>query len=259
LNSITFINHATVLIRIGSANFLTDPVYTNTVSYILPHLKPAGVPFHHLPPIDGVLISHNHYDHLNLKTLRRLSEKKPPMIVVTRGNVKYARRAGFTNIVELNWWERCKYNGIVITCVPAKHTSGRGAFDMNKTVYGGYVLESTQHTVYFAGDTAYDGFFKILAEKFSIDAALLPIGAYRPRSWFKHIHMCPEEAVKAFLDLKARYLIPIHWGTFKISDEPMDEPPRLILEESQRMNISDRLFLLDNGRVFFFPDPHPGN
>lgn len=251
-NKITFINHATVLIQLHGMSFLTDPVYTKTVSYILPRFKPPGVPFEQLPSIDCILISHNHYDHLNFKTLRRLREKRQSTIILPKRNGKYARRLGFEHIVELDWWETYELHGVKITCVPAKHTSGRGVFDMNRALFAGYVLEADGKCVYFAGDSAYDQFFRYFSSRFSIDVALLPIGAYRPRSWFKHIHMSPEEAVKAFLDMNAKYLIPIHWGTFKISDEPMSEPPMLLRKEVERLKISKSVYILNNGECFSF-------
>ena len=121
---------------------------------------------------------------------------------------------------------------------------------MNRTVYCGYVIERNEGTVYFAGDTAYAEFFRELSEKFSIDVALLPIGAYRPRSWFKHIHMSPGDAVQAFIDLKAKHFLPIHWGTFKISDEPMSEPPALLQQEAGKAGVSEQIHLLRNGERF---------
>lgn len=251
-NSITLINHATVLIRLGSVNLLTDPVYSRTVSFILPRLQKPGIPFEVLPLIHTVLVSHNHYDHLNLKTLRRIRKTFSPAAVFPGGVAKYGKKTGFTTIAELGWGESVTRDGIRITCVPAKHFSGRTLWDRNRSLYCGYVIESGDRAVYFAGDSGYAPLFRSLGEQFRIDVALLPIGAYRPRQWFREIHMDPAEAVQAFIDLRAKHLVPIHWGTFKISDEPMSEPPRLLLQEAQANGILNKVHIVRNGETFSF-------
>lgn len=251
-DSVTFINHATVLIRLNGCALLTDPVYSFSVSYFLPRLKKPGIPFDRLPPIDDVLISHNHYDHLNLRTLRRIRKAFNPTIIVPRGVARYARRTGFQKIVELDWWQQFESGKVKVTSVPARHFSGRMLWDRNRSGYCGYVITSGAKSVYFAGDTAYDTLFGQVASKFSIDVALLPIGAYKPYEWFKKIHLNPQSAIQAFSDLHAKHLVPIHWGTFKISDEPMAEPPGLLQEEAERRGISDRVHILGNGESFEF-------
>lgn len=249
-NKITFINHATVLVQLDGINILTDPVYSRTVSFFLFRFKPPGLPFEQLPPPHHILISHNHYDHLNLKTLRRLRRAHTPSIIFPRGIAKYGRRTGFSAISELDWWDTFETERLKITCVPAKHFSGRMLWDYNRSLACGYVIQTPRATVYYAGDTAYSDFFKEIAERFSIDVALLPIGAYKPYKWFKDIHMSPERALQAFLDLKAKHLIPIHWGTFKISDEPMAEPPVLLRKEAERLGVEHQVHILDNGEAF---------
>ncbi len=246
-NRITFINHATVLIQLGDINIITDPIYSKTVSFILPRLKPVGIPFDELPHIHFVLISHNHYDHLNLRTLRRICRKFDPIIIVPKGVASYGRRTGFKEVNEMNWGEEKIFGGLKISCVRAKHFSGRKLWDRNKSVFCGYVIEANGKTVYFAGDSGYSDFFKKVGEQFSIDVALLPIGAYRPRQWFKAIHMNPEEAVQTFLDVKAKHFVPIHWGTFKISDEPMSEPPILLKQAAEHYGVMERVHILENG------------
>ena len=252
LNRVTFINHATVLLEMDGMKILTDPVYSRSISYFLPRLKRPGIPFDELPQIDVILISHNHYDHMNLRTLRKLKQRHQSRIVVPRGNAEYAFRCGFDRVDELHWWEALRFDEGTITCVPAKHFSGRKPWDRNTSAYGGYVVESNRKTVYFAGDTAYDSFFTRLGATFSIDVALLPIGAYKPYNWFSNIHLNPGTAVQAFLDCKAKNLVPIHWGTFKISDEPMSEPPVLLRQEAEKAGISDRVHILENGETFNF-------
>lgn len=250
-NSITFINHSTVLIRLNGVTILTDPVFTRTVAMIVPRLKLPGIPLSELPPIDIILLSHNHYDHLNMKSLRRLRRRGQSIVVVPRGVVKWPRRAGLENIIELNWWDKLplERHGFTITCVPARHFSGRGLFDHNKTLFCGYVIESDGTTVYFAGDTSYFSVFGEIARKFSIDVALLPIGAYRP-DFFRRMHMSPEDALSAFVDLNARAMVPIHWGTFRISEEPIHEPPLRLTTAADRMGIVDKIHILRNGKSF---------
>jgi L-ascorbate metabolism protein UlaG (beta-lactamase superfamily) len=251
-NKITFINHASALIQLNGVNILTDPVYSRTVSFFLVRLKPPGIPIQQLPPLHHILISHNHYDHLNLRTLRRLRRRHEASILFPRGVARYGKRAGFQHVAELSWWETFVTDGLKITCVPAKHFSGRMLWDHNRSLACGYVIESHGITVYYAGDTAYGEFLKEIAARFSIDVALLPIGAYKPYEWFKNIHMHPKQAVQALLDLRAKHLVPIHWGTFKISDEPRAEPPILLRQEAERLGLGHQVHILDNGESFEF-------
>jgi len=249
-NRITFINHATVLIQFGQKAILTDPVYSLSVSYFLPRLKRRNRYEIDLPAIDLVTISHNHYDHLNFRTLRRLRRQHQPAIVVSRGDARYARRLGFDRIHELQWWEEAELDGMKITSVPAAHFTGRTPWSRNRSAAGGFVFQADGKAVYFAGDTASGDFLEDLASRFSLNVALLPIGAYKPHDWFKDIHLNPLTAIDAFQRCNAQYLIPIHWGTFKISDEPMAEPPKLLLEEARRAGIEARVRILDNGEGF---------
>jgi len=251
-NRITFINHATVLIQFGGKAILTDPVYSFSISYFLPRLKRPGIGFDDLPHIDLVAISHNHYDHLNFRTLRRLRRRDQPTIVVSSGDAPYAERLGFGQIHELKWWEEMEFDGIKVTSVPAAHFTGRTPWSRNRSAAGGYVFESNGKSVYFAGDTASGDFLDELASRFSLTAAMLPIGAYKPHDWFKNIHLNPKTAIEAFRRCNAQYLIPIHWGTFKISDEPMAEPPKLLQEEARKAGIEERVKILDNGEGFDF-------
>jgi len=247
---ITFINHATVQIELGGRTILTDPVYSLSVSYLLPRLKRPGVPFDSLPPINIVAVSHNHYDHLNFRTLRNLRQRDKPAIIISTGDGKYARRLGFSQIHEMKWWETIEEGKVRVTCVPSRHFSGRTPWNRNTSGVSGYVFEANGKAVYFGGDTALGDFFSELGKRFSLDVALLPIGAYKPYNWFRDIHLNPATAVKAFIQCKAQYLIPIHWGTFKISDEPMSEPPKLLREEARKAGIEARVKILDNGEGF---------
>jgi L-ascorbate metabolism protein UlaG (beta-lactamase superfamily) len=245
---VTLINHATVLIELNGIRVLTDPVYSFSVSYFLPRLKKPGISFEQLPPIDVVGISHDHYDHLNLRTLRRISRDHRASILFPRGLGSYGKRTGFAEIVELEWWETLEVRGLTITCVPAKHFSGRKPWGRNRTKPSGYVFQSGGESVYFAGDTAYDAVtFRELRRRFSLDIALLPIGAYKPHAWFKNIHLNPPDALQAFIDTGATMMIPIHWGTFKISDEPMSEPPEWLMNEAKTRGVDGRVKVVGNG------------
>ena len=251
---ITFINHATLLIQIGNTNIITDPIYARSVGWIAPRMQKAGIPFEDLPQIDIILISHNDYDHLNTRTLRKLRRRHLSLIIVPLGDAKYAVDAGFTPVIEMNEWDTQRVGQLRITCVPAKHKSNRAFFQRDKRLCCGYVIESSDNTIYFAGDTGYGAHFKEISSRFIISAALLPIGAYKPHNWFKEIHLNPITAIQAFIDLKSDILIPMHWGTFKISDEPLQEPPLLLQEEAKRIGISDKIRILKNGDVVYLSD-----
>ncbi len=246
---ITFINHATALIQLDGTSVITDPIYTRSVGWIAPRMQKPGIPFDNLPRIDVILLSHNDYDHLSMRTLRRLRRRNQSVVLAPVGDARYACKAGFETVREMNFWETFEHGSMKITCVPAKHKGNRRPLQRSKQLCCGYVIEKDGVAVYFAGDTGYDDHFKDIGSRFSLDAALLPIGAYKPQEWFREIHLNPETAVQAFLDLKAKYFIPIHWGTFKISDEPLREPPLLLLEEAERRGITDQLRILENGGV----------
>jgi L-ascorbate metabolism protein UlaG (beta-lactamase superfamily) len=217
-------------------------------------MQKAGIPFEDLPQIDIILISHNDYDHLNTRTLRRLRRRYQSRSIVPLGDAKYVENVGFTSVIEMKEWETHEEGQLRITCVPAKHKGNRVPFQRDKRLCCGYVIESPHSTIYFAGDTGYGTHFKEIASRFSITAALLPIGAYKPHNWFKDIHLDPHTAIQAFIDLKADMLIPMHWGTFKISDEPLQEPPLLLQEDAKRLGISDKIRILKNGDVVQLTD-----
>ncbi len=247
---ITLINHATVLIQLGGINILTDPIYSWTVSYLFPRMQKPGIPFKDLPPIDHILISHSDYDHLNMRTLRRLRRRGCSTIILPKGIGSYGERAGFPKVLEFSHWETFEDSDVKITCVPAKHVSKRRPGDPGTNACAGFVIETNKRSVYFAGDTAYGDLFAEIGSRHTIDVALLPIGAYKPEKWFKNLHLHPVTALQAFQDLRAKALIPFHWGTFWISDEPMKEPPQMLLSEARRCGIQDRVHILSNGESF---------
>jgi L-ascorbate metabolism protein UlaG (beta-lactamase superfamily) len=224
--SVTWIGHATTLIRMNGVNVLLDPNW-HDASYFVKRMIRPGLRFHQLPPIHGVAVTHNHYDHLSMKTLRRLAGLRPqPLGIAPHGLGRYLRRAGFREVVELDWWDRTTVLAVELTLVPARHWSRRGLFDRNETLWGGFVV-SGERRVWWSGDTAlFPGMAEIGERCGPIDVALLPIGAYDPEWFMTEQHMTPEQAGEAFLLSGARALVPIHWGTFVLSDEPTTEPPR---------------------------------
>ena len=168
--------------------------------------------------------------------------------------MKYAEDAGFTSVIEMKEWDVYEDDQLRITCVPAKHKSNRTLFQRDKRLCCGYIIESPGNIIYFAGDTGHGYHFKEISSRFNITTALLPIGAYKPENWFKEIHLNPTTAIQAFIDLKAEMFIPMHWGTFKISDEPLQEPPLLLQEEAKRRGIPDKIRILKNGDVVHLSD-----
>lgn len=241
---VTLINHSTVLIQHRGVNILTDPVWSERVSplsWIGPKRRRApGVAFEDLPPIDLLLLSHNHYDHLDLPTLRRLRERGKSQVVVSLGLVPLVPEAH-----ELDWGDSIALAGMTIHAVPAYHFSARGIFDRNKTLWCGYVIDSGAATIYFAGDTGFGDHFAQIREHFGPPRiALLPIGAYEPRWFMSPVHMGPDEAVRAHEILGARTSIAIHHGTFQLTDEGLDTPKRELL----RCRPDDSFLVLNNGQ-----------
>lgn len=256
--SVTWIGHATLLVQSGGIAILTDPLFSDRISGVIPRFSPPGLALTALPTIDVAVISHNHRDHLDEPSVRALGPGVH--FVVPLGLAKWFRQRGLVKVTELDWWETTEITArgskATITLVPAQHWSRRGAFDDRKTLWGGFVLELAGGSVYFAGDTGYPGAFKDIGRRFSIDYALLPIGAYEPRWFMCAQHISPEDAARAFGDLAARRLIPMHYATFRLSDEPMDEPP-LLLQKALGRDI-DRLLELAIGETHWQPgDPAP--
>jgi N-acyl-phosphatidylethanolamine-hydrolysing phospholipase D len=237
---ITSVGHATFLIQIGGHNVLTDPMWSeraSPVGFAGPRrLVPPGIAFKALPPIDVVLLSHNHYDHLDDRTVRRLVSHHPHAHWLTPlGLGPFLLRRGARDVVECDWWDETRVGSLAIGCTPAQHFSARGFGDRNRTLWCGWSVGAPARRLFFAGDSGYHPQFTAIGERFGpFDAALMPIGAYEPRWFMRPVHMNPEEAVRAFQDLQRSHLsssgrpnvmVGMHWGTFKLTDEPMDEPP----------------------------------
>ncbi|MET9075889.1 MBL fold metallo-hydrolase [Streptomyces sp. NPDC004232] len=222
--AVTWAGHASWIVRIGGLTVLTDPVWSRRILGAPARITPVGVPWDNLPRIDAVVISHNHYDHLDAPTLRRLPRTTP--LFVPAGLARWFRRRRFTHVTELDWWEGAELAGVRFDFVPAHHWSKRTLTDTCRSLWGGWILTGTDgRRLYFAGDTGYGHWFSRIGRRYpGIDLALMPIGAYEPRWWLSDVHCDPEEAVQATLDLGAPRMAPMHWGTFVLSAEPVLEP-----------------------------------
>src|SRR5213076_1423290 len=228
---VTFIGHATFLIQVGTTSLLTDPVYSKRASPVTfagpRRVRAQGVRFDDLPAIALVLLSHNHYDHCDLRTLRALERRFQPRFMTPLGNGRLLRSAGIHNVEEFDWWQGASTAPLPVTLTPAQHFSARGPLDRNRALWGGFLIEARGRRILFAGDSGYGPHFREIAARLSpIDLALLPIGAYEPRWFMQDIHMNPAEAVQAHIDLGARQSIAMHFGTFQLTPEGIDEPPR---------------------------------
>jgi L-ascorbate metabolism protein UlaG (beta-lactamase superfamily) len=228
--AVTFINHATFLIQTGGTAILTDPIWSERASpfrWLGPkRVREPGVAFEDLPKIDLVLLSHNHYDHLDIATLKRLNHRFSPTVLAAAGDARLIGPLGFANWVELDWWDAFQFNDTLrVTFVPAQHFSARGLFDRQKSLWGGHVIEGSSRRIYFSGDTGYSTHFgEIKARLGAPDIAMLGIGSYEPRWFMKPLHMNPAEAVRAHRDLGSKQTIGMHFGTFQLSTEAIDQP-----------------------------------
>ncbi len=251
---VTFVNHSTVLIQMDGFNVLTDPVWSETVgpgTALDPRRKrPPGIRFEDLPPIDLVLVSHNHYDHLDRLTLKRLHRRFAPEYVVGLGDAHLLEAIGIGRVVELDWWQSVRtQGGLVVVGVPAQHFSGRGICDRDQSLWLGYVLRSAAGNVYFAGDTGWAPHFEEIGTRFSpIRLALLPIGASEPNWFMQPVHTSPLEAVRAHRELSASTSMAIHFGTFQQGDDGELSPvARLAAALHKAKPPRPRFWVLDNG------------
>ena len=265
--TVTWVGHATTLLQLGPLNVLTDPMWSDRaspISFAGPRRKvPPGVRFEDLPSIDLVLLSHDHYDHLDTPTVRRLLKHSPDVRwAVPVGVGRQLRKLGVTAVGEHGWWDRevASDIGVTVACTPARHFSGRTPWGRNRSLWSGWVVQAHGRRVYFAGDTAWHPDFGEIARRFGpFDVTLIPIGAYSPRWMMSPVHMDPPEALQAYQSIADVHassgwpppvMVPIHWGTFRLSDEPLDEPPRRLTDLWHDAALPDDvLWLLRHGET----------
>ena len=247
--TLTWLGHATFLLQLGGLNFLTDPHLSARASpsnLIGPRRwMPPPLTVAELPHIDGVLLSHNHYDHLDTTTVKHLAQQSggAPCFYVPLGLRQWFQRKGIENSVELDWWEETTCGAARLTFTPAQHWSARSTWDRNRSLWGGWRVDHPSFSFFFAGDTGYSrDFVDIHARLGPVDLAALPIGAYAPRWFMQVMHVDPDEAVKIKSDLHARQAVAMHWGTFVLTDEPLDEPPQRLRRALAAAAIDEREF-----------------
>jgi L-ascorbate metabolism protein UlaG (beta-lactamase superfamily) len=253
--ALTFIGHSSFFLQTAGKAILIDPNFAKWL-FVLKRLRRPGLHIRDLPPIDLVLVTHAHFDHLHRPSLRAIARHTErlrgfaPSIVLPHNVIDLVEDLGFREIIELRWWESSDFDGLKITHVPSRHWGARIVKD-DYRCYGGYVIRSEKESVYHAGDTAYfDGFHEI-GHRLHPELALLPIGAYNPPA-FRVNHTSPEDAVRAFVDLGSRWMVPMHYGSFRLSHEPLDEPLKLLAKEAKRVGIQDRVKVLREGVTAFF-------
>jgi N-acyl-phosphatidylethanolamine-hydrolysing phospholipase D len=254
-STITWIGHSTLLVQLDGVNLLTDPHWSDRaspVSFAGPlRLNPPGLAFEDLPPIHAVVISHSHYDHLDRATVTRLAEIHRPRFLVPLGLKAWFASLGIDTADELDWWESREIGGVTVTCLPVQHWSSRTLWDEDRTLWAGWALAGREKRMFFGGDSGYyDGFREIGARLGPFDLAAVAIGAYAPPWMMRMTHTTPEEALGLSVDLRARRLVAMHWGTFVLSDEPIDEPPRRLRAEARRLGLdADRVWILAHGET----------
>jgi N-acyl-phosphatidylethanolamine-hydrolysing phospholipase D len=253
--TVTWVGHATVLLQLDGVNLLTDPHWgrrASPVSFAGPRrLQAPGLAFEDLPPIHVAVLSHDHFDHLDLGTVKRVAARHDSVFVVPLGLKGWLERQGIWRVVELDWWQAFEYRGLRIVCTPAQHFSQRSLWDSNTRLWASWAVLGSSRRVYFSGDTGYfDGFREIGERLGPFDLVAVQIGAYMPPAIMRFVHLTPEQAVAAFQDLRGRTLLGIHWGTFDLADEPLEEPPARMLAEAMRRGVPpDRAWILKLGET----------
>jgi L-ascorbate metabolism protein UlaG (beta-lactamase superfamily) len=257
--TITMIGHSTLLWQTPVGNIITDPVFAERVGpfeLIGPRrVRSPGVRRADLPPIDLILLSHNHYDHCDVASLRTIIARDHPLCITTLGNADLLRKLGAANAIELDWWQQSDAWRVPVTLIPAQHFSGRGLLDRNHSLWGGFVVELPGCRALFAGDSGYGAHFAEIGTRLGpFDLACIPIGAYDPRWFMRDIHTDPEEAVQAHLDLRSRLSVAMHWGTFQLTAEAINDPVERLARARVALGVADEAFrVLDCGQSIVLP------
>ncbi len=247
---ITFINHSTFLIQTEGLNILTDPVWGERVSPVSwagpKRHRPAGIKYEDLPPIDVVLITHNHYDHLDMPTMKRIWRDHAPLIITPLGVDLLLKKSNIENIKVTDWWDEVKINDrLSVLSVPAQHFSGRGTFDRDATLWCGFVLKRAKGNVYYVGDTGYGDFFTDIYEKAGpFKVSVIPIGAYKPNWFMSPIHTSPSDAVQIHKDVKSENSIAMHFGTFPLADDGLYDPVNDLYASLEKENVDKSRFVV---------------
>jgi L-ascorbate metabolism protein UlaG (beta-lactamase superfamily) len=245
---VTFVGHSTFLIQTDSGHILTDPVYSERASpltFVGPRrVRQPGIAFDDLPEISVVLLSHNHYDHCDLRTLKALDLRFHPVVIAPLKNGPLLKSAGIRRIEELDWWQEAATSPMPVRLTPAQHFSARSPFDRDRALWGGFLISLGDRRMFFAGDSGYGPHFTEIRRRYgSMDLALLPIGAYEPRWFMQSMHMNPAEAVQAHLDLDARHSLGMHFGTFQLTTEGIAEPLHALAEAQRARHVPDARFV----------------
>lgn len=255
---VTFIGHSSFLLQIHGRTVLVDPVFSKRLILLRRQRRP-GVLVSDLPPIDLILLTHAHMDHLDLASLRRVVRatrrltRRSPEAVVPHGVQDLVARIGFAKVHSLAWWESAEIKGLKVTMTPCKHWGARMFRDTHRG-YGGYVIEGGGRSVFHSGDTAYFDGFREIGTRLRPQLALLPIGAYFPDT-YRSVHTSPEEALRAFVEVGAARMVPMHYGTFRLGREPMHEPVQRLQTEALRLGISDQIKVLEEGETMHLCTP----
>ena len=249
-STITWIGHSTFLIQMAGLNIVTDPVWAKLLGTYR-RLSCPGIPIHELPPIDVVLISHSHYDHLNYRSIRHL--KGQPLFLVPSGLDRAFKRRGYERVIALEWWGTYGLDELTFSFAPAQHWTKRTLTDTNRSHWGGWVVEDGSHTIYFVGDSGYFKGFQQIGDRFDIDYCLMPIGAYEPEWLMATEHVSPEEAIQAFIDTHSNVMIPMHYGAYMLADDTTEEALDRLKKGWAKTNLGkNRLNILQLGETLCF-------